>query len=1026
MRGVSGTGADLSSGRFPVPICSLVELLTPRVQVRVTHDPLNGRLCGTEGRLRFALCRASRVTLTVAGAPFTASLDGGAPQSLTDLALGPGFHEVVVPAGLPELESAEVAPFRLEARDAEDPAQPALADGVIELSLLNRSVLPVGHTFVKGVDLLDGHLVQQSTDFKVPGRHLGLEVTRTYSSAGWSSAGPLGGGWSLNYGAGLFLDGGCGLATVVTADGSSQVFQSDNGLMSFTPQKGYHTRLTRSGTAFVFTDKAGNQHHYESPDADGRPRLDFIQEPHGDRLVFTYDGASRLTRVAEVQAEAGEVRAVTFAYQTIYGEDRIVRAEIAALGLAVDYEYDGRGNLTKATRDGRNLAGAEAATTDPRVEAYRYLTMPAVAGGRPSAGDLRKEHQLVEVTDPNGHQREYVYYGESDRLPGEVAGSGGGLFFEEKWELVKQVLEHPDPGALDPHGVPLRPHHGGPPGERRTTVRDGRGHDTLYVLNGNGSPLRIEEPLGKTTTMAWAPDDILKTSEQDANGRVTEFGYDARGNLTLERVLTADLGPVVTEYAYDAGFNKLTYKKDAEGRETRYTIDSGSGDLLATVDAVGNRTTYAYDEHGRLLSVTDPRRKVTTHRNHDSFGNAAEVEDPLGNVTARTFDLRGRLTRQSDTTGRETRQAWDGLDRLVRATRVAGGDSDDEVTETAYYPGGETRLVRNPNGAETTYTIDGLSRVVGTETRFDGQTLTTATTWDANGNKETETDRRGVKRRFVYDDLNRLKTVEIVSGLPGEGPTGTIAEYGYDLVGNKTSETNLAGLTTRFEHDGLYRVTAKVLPETMPAGFTPAGPLTERYGYDRVGNRTSVTDPNGRVTSTLYDGLNRPIRTTNALGQVTQASYDDPEGSHVNKSEEQDLTRGLRTTFLYDALNRETERQVHLEPGPAVDESVPRGVRYTTTTAYDDAAHSLTVTDPRGTKTVTRLDGLDRPIEQTVDPGGLVARHPHELRRPRQPKVRDRPERPHHALPARRPRPARRDDRRRRSRRPWPPTTARA
>ena len=45
----------------------------------------------------------------------------------------------------------------------------------------------------------------------------------------------------------------------------------------------------------------------------------------------------------------------------------------------------------------------------------------------------------------------------------------------------------------------------------------------------------------------------------------------------------------MTEYAYDERFNKLTYKKDAEGRETSYTIDPRSGDLLATVDAVVNR-----------------------------------------------------------------------------------------------------------------------------------------------------------------------------------------------------------------------------------------------------------------------------------------------------------------------------------------------------------------------------------------------------------------------------------------------------
>jgi RHS repeat-associated protein len=960
LRDVSADGADLTSARFPLPICPLLDLVTPVVRIHLTRDPVNGRACGTGDRLRFSLCRAARVTLAVKGQPFTASLDGGAPQVLTDIELAPGGHSVLVPAGLPELEAEEQVPFSVEARDAEDPTQAVVAPGVIASNVVNRSVLPVGHTFVKGVDLLDGHLVQQSTDLKVPGRHLGLEVTRTYSSAGWSSEGPLGAGWSLNYAARLFEDGDCGLVTVVTPDGGSQVFQSDDGLMHFTPQKGYHTRLVRDGRIYRFIDKAGNVHHFESPDPDGRPRLDFIEEPHGDQLVFTYDGASLLTKVAEVQLEAGEVRAVTFSYQPYNGSERIVRAEIAPLGLSVDYEYDARGNLVKATRDGRNLSGDPPA--GPRVEKYGYLGV----GAPPAPGfDMRQEHQLVEVTDPNGHRREYAYYGESDPLPGEVDDRlpGGGLLFTEKWELVKEVVEHADPAlsirtqfSYDAQDVIAR-------SQWKTTVRDGRGNDTLYVLNGNGSPLRIEEPLGKTTTMTWAPGDILKTSETDANGRVTEFEYDSRGNLRLERILTADLGPVVTEYRYDTRFNKLEWKKDAQLRETTYTIDTETGDLVETVDAVGNRTRYGYDEHGRLQTVTDPRTYVTQHRAWDSFGNAGQVEDPLGNVTTRTFDLRGRLRHQSDTLGRQTTRDWDGLDRLVRTRRVAGGASDDDVAETEYYAGGEVWTVTNANGAVTTYTIDGLSRVTGTSTQFDDVTLTTSTAYDANGNKETETDRRGVTRRFTSDALNRLVAVAILTGLAGEGPTGTIAAYGYDLVGNKTSETNLAGLTTGFELDGLYRVQARVLPETNPS---TSEPYREEFGYDRVGNLRSQKDANGHEATWEYDGLNRRIKTTNALGQVTTEAYLDPEGSHVNKSEEHDQVRGLRTTFAYDELNRETQRVVHLEGTGG------GGAAYTTTAVYDDANHSLTVTNPREFATLTRLDGLDRPFEQTVDPGGLA------------------------------------------------------
>jgi YD repeat-containing protein len=696
LQGVSAGGTDVASERFPLPICPLLDLETPVVRIHLTRDPVNGRSCGTEDRLRFTLCRAARVTLTVRGQPFTASLDGGAAQELTDVSLPAGAHFVVVPAGLPELEADQQVPFSLQARDAEDPTQAVVAPGTIVSNVVNRSVLPVGHTFVKGVDLFEGHLVQQSTDLKVPGRHLGLELTRSYSSEGWSSEGPLGGGWSLNYAARLFADGECGIATVGTPDGGGQVFQSDDGLLSFRPQKGYHTRLERSGSVYRFIDKAGNVHHFETPDADGRPRLDFIEEPHGDRLVFTYDGLSLLTKVAEVQKEAGEVRALTFAYQPSNGSERIVRAEIASLGLVVEYEYDPRGNLVKATRDGRNLGGDPAA--EPRVEKYGYLGVgaPAMPGF-----DLRQEHQLVEVTDPNGHRREYAYYEEGDPLPGEVDGRlpGGGLLFTEKWELVKQVVEHPEPALSIRTGFSYDAGEVVSRSQWKTTVRDGRGQDALYVLNGNGSPLEIREPLGKTTTLTWAPDDILKTSETDANGRMTEFGYDTRGNLTLERVLTADLGPVVTEYRYDPRFNKLTYKKDAEGRETSYTIDPATGDLLETVDAVANKTRYDYDEHGRLETVTDPRNSVTQHRAWDSFGNAGEVEDPLGNVTTRTFDLRGRLRVQSDTAGRQTSQAWDGLDRLVRTQRTAALPT---TGSRRRHPGGEVGSSERPRAATTT------------------------------------------------------------------------------------------------------------------------------------------------------------------------------------------------------------------------------------------------------------------------------------------------------------------------------------
>src|SRR5205823_14240859 len=109
---------------------------------------------------------------------------------------------------------------RISATALADASQSAAAVGEIKLEVENRSVLPVGHTFVKGVDILDGHVVQQATDIKVPGRNLGLEVSRTYSSASKSTDDVMGAGWAFNGESRLLLNSGCQSATVIPADGS--------------------------------------------------------------------------------------------------------------------------------------------------------------------------------------------------------------------------------------------------------------------------------------------------------------------------------------------------------------------------------------------------------------------------------------------------------------------------------------------------------------------------------------------------------------------------------------------------------------------------------------------------------------------------------------------------------------------------------------------------------------------------------------------------------------------------------------
>ena len=274
------------------------------------------------------------------------------------------------------------------------------------------------------------------------------------------------------------------------------------------------------------------------------------------------------------------------------------------------------------------------------------------------------------------------------------------------------------------------------------------------------------------------------------------------------------------------------------------------------MDAVGNRTEYHYDADGRLDWTKDPRGFTTRFRAFNDFGSPAEIENPLGQVTHRTYDSRNRLVEErQEPYGRVTRAVYDGFDRPVE--RVAGLGRRRPATRrssTEYYPGGQPRATTNPLGARTESQLDGMNRVVRTSVRVGDETLTTEAQYDGNGNTVWEKDRRGVARRLVYDELNRLRRIEIESSPNGEGPLGQVAAYTYDRVGNRRTETDVNGLVTEREYDGLYRVSRKVLPVVNPAAGVP---YDEEYRYDNVGNLTRSTDANGKVTAFEYDGLNR-------------------------------------------------------------------------------------------------------------------------------------------------------------------------
>ena len=251
-------------------------------------------------------------------------------------------------------------------------------------------------------------------------------------------------------------------------------------------------------------------------------------------------------------------------------------------------------------------------------------------------------HNLTASTDPNGNTTRYRYYTESDTFPGEEAVNPS----QGKYEWLKAVDE-PE-GVTTSFVYDLTRISSG---EFITTVTDGRRNDTIYTLNLTGSPLTIEEPDAIITQMTWTANDIFKTSETDANERTTLFEYDTRANLIKETIVTDDFGDVVTEFAYDPLFNKMTLKRvhnSAVVQETHFAINAVNGNLEQTTDAEGNITTFAYFPNGDLQSVTGPRPGQITRFTYDAFGNPETTTDAESNATTAVYDERSRLRSSTD------------------------------------------------------------------------------------------------------------------------------------------------------------------------------------------------------------------------------------------------------------------------------------------------------------------------------------------------------------------------------------------
>jgi YD repeat-containing protein len=661
------------------------------------------------------------------------------------------------------------------------------------------------------------------------------------------------------------------------------------------------------------TDPAGNT---TSNTYDSLHNLVSTTDPLGNTTTHAYDGKLLLSTtdalngtttytytpegyLASVTDSAG--RTTSYTYNPFGLRDSMTDPN----GNTWSYEYDELGRLTDTTDPQGRVSHTEYNDEGQIVRSVRnyqpsydknYLGVYNIE----TVYEYNARGKQISVTDTYEHTTQYVY-DNADRLIQTIDAAGNST--QNEYDAAGQLVATID--AL---------------GNRTTYTYDPAGR-LLYTTNalGYSSGATTFDAATNTSTVTdlashettFFYDELGRVfMVRDALGNTTLTAYDENGNV---KTRTDQLGRE-TQYFYDE-LNRLIRTIDANGGVTQ-TIYNEKGQRIATIDALGKQTTYTYDDQGRLVATTDPLGR-TTRTEYDQYGRRIASIDAADKRTEYTYDLLDRVTEVRDAVGNVTTTSFDALGNVLSRT--------------------------DGNGHTTTYTHDDLYRTL---TTTDPNGFTTTNTYDAAGNLLSVSNAIGETTSYFYDALNRR--VAVVD------PLGHSRQTFFNPLGQVSSVMDENEVVTYFEYDALGRQTALVLnfkPIVDPDAETN---VRYDYTYNAVGNRETVTDPNGNITRYTYDPLNHVLSKVDPLDNTWHYEYD-AAGNQVTVTD----AKSQVTYYAYDDAGQLTTIDY-----PDSD------VNFT----YTDTGQRATMVDGLGTTTwiyddLNRLISVTDPFDQTVGYG---------------------------------------------------------
>ncbi len=349
------------------------------------------------------------------------------------------------------------------------------------------------------------------------------------------------------------------------------------------------------------------------------------------------------------------------------------------------------------------------------------------------------------------------------------------------------------------------------------------------------------------TRYGYDADGNVTSITEDPTGlnRITTLGYDTKGNLLSSR---DSLGNTVTR-TYD-NFNQLL-------TEVNYVVPDPDG---AGTGQPGTplTTRYVYDgntttSESHLRFVIDADGRVTEHRYNGSGQRTATLNYRSALYTGSTFAESDLVTWSGVAANKALLErvdyAYDFRDNVSTLTAYVSNDATTgagtgtpSITKFVYDQRGQLLQTIEARGSAntpnpltpnisyaTTYTYDGLGRVLS------------ATQWNSATSLVTTLN--------TYDDANRKTTTTLANGLVTTETYNRAGELISVANGTASALTSLGITTYSYDAGGRLRIV------TDPTG------VRQFFFYDEADRKVGQVDGDGTLTEFVYDKASQLIKT---------------------------------------------------------------------------------------------------------------------------------------------------------------------